>query len=43
MRLDKKVQKDRIRFILPTRIGEVVIRDDVPQSAVSAGWGAIRR
>lgn len=30
MRLDKKSVGGRLRFILPHRIGEVVIRDDVP-------------
>jgi 3-dehydroquinate synthetase len=30
MAFDKKVQSAKIRFILPDRIGHVVIRDDVP-------------
>jgi 3-dehydroquinate synthase len=34
MRSDKKVAGDRLRFVLPTRIGEVIIRDDVPLDAV---------
>jgi 3-dehydroquinate synthase len=34
MRLDKKVRGDRLRFVLPTRIGEVIIRDDVPLDLV---------
>jgi 3-dehydroquinate synthase len=31
MRRDKKVAAGRLRFIVPTRIGEVVLRDDVAQ------------
>jgi 3-dehydroquinate synthase len=31
---DKKVQDERIRFILPERIGEVVIRDDVDPALI---------
>jgi 3-dehydroquinate synthase len=31
---DKKVQSGRVRFVLPTRLGEVVVRDDVPPEAV---------
>jgi 3-dehydroquinate synthetase len=42
MRMDKKVAGDRLRLVLPTRIGEVEIRDDVPEEAVRAGWDAIR-
>jgi 3-dehydroquinate synthase len=42
MRLDKKVAGARIRFVLPVRMGEVVIRDDVPPECVHAGWSAIR-
>jgi 3-dehydroquinate synthase len=34
MRRDKKVSAGRMRFILPTRIGEVALRDDVPESLV---------
>jgi 3-dehydroquinate synthase len=30
MSFDKKVKSSRIRFILPERIGHVVIRDDIP-------------
>ena len=39
---DKKVQAGKLRFILPTRIGEVVIRDDVPAEKVAAAWDAVR-
>jgi 3-dehydroquinate synthetase len=31
MSFDKKVKSSKIRFILPDRIGHVVIRDDVPE------------
>ncbi|MCX7625363.1 MAG: 3-dehydroquinate synthase [Candidatus Sumerlaeaceae bacterium] len=34
MRSDKKVVGGRLRFILPLRIGEVTIRDDVPEEVV---------
>ena len=30
MALDKKVASGKIRFVLPDRIGHVVIRDDIP-------------
>lgn len=36
MRLDKKAEKDRIRFMLPHRLGEVVLHDDIPESDVRA-------
>ena len=41
MRHDKKVAGDRLRLILPERLGHVVIRDDVPESCVRAGWEEI--
>ena len=34
MKLDKKSVGGRLRFILPNRIGEVVIRDDVPDEYI---------
>ncbi len=34
MFFDKKVKAGKIRFILPDRIGHVVIRDDIPESDV---------
>ncbi len=34
MKFDKKSVGGRLRFILPTRIGEVVIRDDVPDEYI---------
>jgi 3-dehydroquinate synthase len=33
---DKKVQAKRVRWVLPTSIGSVVVRDDVPESVVRA-------
>jgi 3-dehydroquinate synthase len=38
MMLDKKVKDARIRFILPTRIGQVVVRNDVPPDLVVDAW-----
>ena len=32
MRKDKKVRRQKLRFVLPRRIGEVEVRDDVPRS-----------
>jgi 3-dehydroquinate synthase len=34
MLFDKKVRAGKVRFILPDRIGHVVIRDDVPEAVV---------
>jgi 3-dehydroquinate synthase len=34
MRRDKKVQAGRMRFVLPTRIGEVLVQDDVAELLV---------
>jgi len=34
LRYDKKVQYGKVRFILPTAIGNVVIRDDVPDQVI---------
>ena len=42
MALDKKVAAGRIRFVLPERIGTVVIRDGVPPEAIRAAWATIR-
>jgi 3-dehydroquinate synthase len=36
MRLDKKVSAGRLRFVLPRRLGEVAMFDDVPESDVRA-------
>jgi 3-dehydroquinate synthase len=35
MGFDKKVQSSRIRFVLPDRMGHVVVRDDVPADAIT--------
>ena len=34
MRWDKKATAGRLRFVLPTRIGEVVVRDEVAELLV---------
>lgn len=34
MKKDKKVRTDKIRFVLASRIGETVIRDDIPDQIV---------
>ena len=34
LRTDKKVRDGRVRFVLPTRIGDVTIRDDVPSKVI---------
>ena len=42
MAFDKKVKSSRVRFILPDRIGHVVIRDDVaPASVLKAVQGVV--
>jgi 3-dehydroquinate synthase len=42
MQLDKKVADQRVRFVLPDRMGNVEIRDDVAPACVEAGWAQIR-
>jgi 3-dehydroquinate synthase len=42
MAFDKKVKDGKLRFVLPDRIGQVVIRDDVPVAAVKRAVKAIR-
>ncbi|MBI1369814.1 MAG: 3-dehydroquinate synthase [Planctomycetes bacterium] len=42
MRLDKKVKDARIRLILPTRLGEVIMRNDIADDAIVRAWEAIR-
>lgn len=42
MRKDKKAVGGQMRFILPTRLGEVALFDDVPESDVRAVLGAGR-
>lgn len=39
---DKKVHAGRVRFVLPDRIGHVVIRDDIPPSAVTRAVESLR-
>jgi len=34
LRTDKKVRDGRVRFVLPVRMGEVAIRDDVPPEVI---------
>jgi 3-dehydroquinate synthase len=43
MIFDKKVKAGRIRFVLPDRIGHVVIRDDVPPEAVRLAVESLRQ
>jgi 3-dehydroquinate synthase len=42
MAFDKKVAGRKIRFVLPDRIGSVVIRDDVPHEQVLAAVESLR-
>ena len=42
MAFDKKVKSSRVRFILPDRIGHVVIRDDVPPETVARAVERLR-
>jgi 3-dehydroquinate synthase len=42
MLLDKKVRDAKVRFVLPTGLGRVEIRDDVPDEAIASGWRSIR-
>jgi 3-dehydroquinate synthase len=42
MHSDKKVAAGKVRFILPDRIGHVVIRDDVPPAVVRAAVESLR-
>ncbi|HSI34841.1 MAG TPA: 3-dehydroquinate synthase [Tepidisphaeraceae bacterium] len=39
---DKKVRAGKVRFVLPDRIGHVVIRDDVPPDVVRAAVESLR-
>jgi 3-dehydroquinate synthase len=41
MYFDKKVTSGRLRFVLPTRIGAVTIRDDVPREVVEKAVGSL--
>jgi 3-dehydroquinate synthase len=42
MTLDKKVQDDRVRLVLPQKLGEVEIVDDTPADQVARAWSAVR-
>ncbi len=42
MAFDKKVKSGRIRFVLPDRIGHVIIRDDIPLDLVRKAVEALR-
>jgi 3-dehydroquinate synthase len=42
MHFDKKVQSGKVRFVLPDRIGHVVIRDDVPAAMVRDAVDSLR-
>ncbi|MDH3583246.1 MAG: 3-dehydroquinate synthase [Phycisphaerae bacterium] len=43
MKLDKKVQDDRLRLVLPDGPGHVCVRDDIPTDRVAAAWDVIRQ
>jgi 3-dehydroquinate synthase len=42
MLFDKKVKDRRVRFVLPDRIGHVIIRDDVPPELVTGAVESLR-
>ena len=42
MRLDKKVADDRIRLILPDRMGAVSMVNDTPLHHIEAAWNSLR-
>ncbi|MEM1445306.1 MAG: 3-dehydroquinate synthase [Planctomycetota bacterium] len=39
---DKKVKSGKIRLVLPTTIGAVTIRDDIPVEQIATAWDAVR-
>lgn len=43
LKFDKKAEAGVVHFVLPIRIGEVRIGNDVPESAISAAMAEIRR
>jgi 3-dehydroquinate synthase len=43
MRGDKKATRDSVVFVMPTRIGQVEIRDDIDPEAVRAALESIRK
>lgn len=42
MGFDKKVQSGKLRFVLPDRLGHVIIRDDVPPDLVRAAVRSLK-
>jgi 3-dehydroquinate synthase len=42
MRLDKKIKDAKLRLILPTRIGQVVIRNNIADAQIAAAWDSLR-
>jgi len=42
MMFDKKVRGGKVRFVLPDRIGHVIIRDDIPPTAVMRAVDSLR-
>jgi 3-dehydroquinate synthase len=42
MAFDKKVAAGKVRFVLPTKIGQVVIRDDVPPAEATKAVESLR-
>ena len=42
MSFDKKIKSGKLRFILPTRIGQATIRDDVPADLVTQAVESLR-
>ena len=42
MAYDKKVKAGKVRFVLPDRIGHVVVRDDAPLDLVRRAVEALR-
>lgn len=43
MAMDKKVADSRIRFVLPTRLGEVIISSDPTPELVAQAWDSLRK
>jgi 3-dehydroquinate synthase len=42
MAFDKKVESGKLRFVLPDRIGHVVMRDDVPAELIREAVESLR-
>jgi 3-dehydroquinate synthase len=42
MRLDKKVSEGDIKFVLPTTLGEVLVRGGISETDISQAWAAVR-